>query len=165
MVELGNLHAVAIDHPIVVGVVAGNGTYTPVQVYLLFGLVEYTRQVFCLHGGRIDGDGCTLRSAVVGEMGTVKNVVHFIGAYILSLWLVCSPRAVVHPEFQRAPVPLRCGLPHQILHGAVENKARCEGWLFLPLQRLGGEVLLDIDVVTAGTPVHVAKTAVLGVAP
>ena len=123
VVEFGNLRTVAINHPMIVAIVAWNRSYAPVQAYLLLGLVEHARKVLGLHGGRVDGDGSAQRSAVVGKGATVKIVVNLIGADCLSLRYVSRPRTVVHPEFYRAPVLINCGFPHQVLNDAVEDEA------------------------------------------
>ena len=90
MIKCGYLHAIAIDHPIVVAVVARNVIHVPRQVHFLVALIEHGIQVAGLGDGRVDGDGLTDDLAVVGkgdavDRGTVKISLHLVVAHVGSL--------------------------------------------------------------------------------
>ena len=150
MSELGYLFSVAIDHPLVVGIVAGDGAYAPREVHLLVALVEHALQVGSIDNGRVDGhrlaDDITVVGKGVARVCAIKTRVHLIVAYIRGCGHSARPTAVIHPEHRVADVLAGWIIGYQLLTIAVVGKVRGVGGLFFPLRRLRGEVLMDENI-------------------
>ena len=159
MSELGYLFPVAIDHPLVVRIVAGDGAYAPREVHLLVELVEHALQVGSLDNGRIDGhrlaDDITVVGKEVARPCAIKTRVNLIVAYVRGCGHNARPTAVIHPEHRVADVIAHWIIGYQPLTRAVVGKVRGVGGLLGPLRRLRGEVLMDEDVAHSSSMVRV----------
>ena len=83
-IDSSNLHVVTIDDPLVVGIVARNGTHAPVERDSLLRLVESAIQVLGSDGGSINCYFTAVNVAVINVVVTGEIVLHFVCAYVLS---------------------------------------------------------------------------------
>ena len=167
--ELGYLFPVAIDHPLVVGIIAGDSAYAPREVHLLVALVEHALQVGGFDNGRVDGhplaDDITVVGKGVARVCAIKTRVHLIAAYVRGCGHNARPTAVIHPEHRVADVIADWIIGYQPLTIAVVGKVRGVGGFPVPLRLLRGEVLMDEDVWGTSSFVRVKVATVRTVAP